>query len=73
MLLGLMVQTLDRCEEDRDAVSKLIIAMKEAGVITPQQFMDVSIAFLSLYLTSKHINSIDISHFKTSFCVRVQI
>jgi len=40
MMLSLMVQTLDKSDEDRDLVSKLIIAFKENGVITPQQFMD---------------------------------
>jgi len=40
MMLGLMVQTLDKSDDDRDLVSKLIIALKENGVITPQQFMD---------------------------------
>ena len=42
MISYLMVHTLEKSDENRDSVSKLIIKLKDAGIINSDNFMEVS-------------------------------
>ena len=42
LLSHMVIQTLDKSDEDRENISKLISVLKKESVITSDQFMEVS-------------------------------
>ena len=45
LVAHMMLESLDKGDNDRDNISKLISAMKKEGVITGEHFMEVSTLF----------------------------